>query len=326
MTDRTRPAEWSELTDRVLRAAAWYPGRAVPLDRWEAALRASGFALHAAAARFLEEFGGLRTDTWTPGPLMPQSPFRFDAGAVDAGAVDAGAVDGGRFSRVRAELGHGACPVGLADSGDSVLVMTADGAVHIGAEHTEPLAGDGYAAIEKLVVERRTDAPLPFVLDGDRLVFPHTPEQDGRAEIGTRWSAETDWLLRRSGWQPGRAVPTAGWDSRLHEDDESFVMHDAARRFLGEFGGLEIVQRGPGRTAARSPFRLDPLVALYESEIFDDLSEQAGEPLYPLGAVDGGVSYLCMAPSGAVFTGMDDAGLLAGSGDEALNKLIEGIA
>ncbi|WP_188281052.1 hypothetical protein [Streptomyces sp. CBMA29] len=47
---------------------------------------------------------------------------------------------------------------------------------------------------------------------------------------------------------------------------------------------------------------------------------------YPLGAVDGGVSYLSMAPTGAVYLGMDDAGLLAGSGDKALNKLIEGVA
>lgn len=318
MTEQSRPPAWSELTGRVLRAAAWYPGRAVPLDRWEGALRGSGFGLSEAAARFLTEFGGLRTDGWTPGPLMPQSPFRFDAGAVE-GVRD-------RFPWFDAELGPGACPVGLADNGDSVLAMTQDGAVRIGTDRPEPLAADAYAAIERLVMERRTDAPLPFVLDGGRLVFPHTPEQDGRAEIGTRWSAETDWLLRRCGWQPGRAVPTGEWERRLREDDESFVMHDAARRFLGEFGGLDVVQRGPGRTAARSPFRLDPLVALHESEIFDDLSEQAGEPLYPLGAVDGGVSFLCMAPDGAVFLGMDDAGLLAGSGDEALNKLIEGVA
>ncbi|MBD0735738.1 SUKH-3 domain-containing protein [Streptomyces sp. CBMA29] len=318
MTDQTRPAAWSELTYRVLRSAAWYPERAVPVDRWEAALRGAGFTLHEAAARFLAEFGGLRTDTWTPGPVMPQSPFRFDLGVVQD--------ERERFARFSVEAGTGLCPIGLADSGDSLLGMTADGAVHIGTDHAEPLSGDAYAAIENLVVERRTAAPLPFVPAGDHLVIPHSPEQDHRTEIGTRWSAETDWALRRCGWRPDRTVPTTDWERRLREDDADFVMHDAARRFLGEFGGLEIDQRGPGRTAARSPFRLDPLAALHESEIFDDLSEQAGERLYPLGAVDGGVGYLSMAPTGAVYLGMDDAGLLAGSGDKALNKLIEGVA
>lgn len=326
MTDQTRPTAWSELTYRVLRSAAWHPERAVPVDRWETALLGGGFRLHDAAVRFLTEFGGLRTDTWTPGPVMPQSPFRFDAGAVEAERERfAGFVSFGSSGSLGAEAGTGLCPVGLADGGDSLLAMAADGSVHIGADRAEPLADDAYTAIEKLVMERHTPAPLPFVLDGDHLVFPHTPEQDRRPEIGTRWSAETDWVLRRCGWHPGRSVSTADWERRLHEDDEGFVLHDAARRFLGEFGDLEISQRGPGRSAARSPFRLDPLAALYESEIFDDLSEQVGERLYPLGAIDGGVSFLCMAATGAVFTGMDDPHLLARSGDEALNKLIEGI-
>ncbi|MFF6955551.1 SUKH-3 domain-containing protein [Streptomyces sp. NPDC008317] len=312
------PPRWSALTERVARAAGWYPGRAVPVGRWEGALLGAGVRLHDAATRFLGEFGGLRTDTWTPGPVMPQSPFRFDPGA--------GRAELERFARISGESGADLCPVGLADGGESVLAVAVDGTVHIGTDRPEPLADDAYAAIEELVMERHTAAPLPFVLDGDHLVFPRDPEQDRRPEIGTRWSAETDWALRRGGWRPGREVSTADWERRLREDDEGFVMHEAARRFLGEFGGLEIVQRGPGRTMARSPFRLDPLAALYESEIFDDLSEQAGERLYPLGSVDGGVAYLCMAPTGAVFTGMDDPYRLAGSGDEALNKLIEGSA
>jgi hypothetical protein len=318
LTDRSRPEEWSELTWRVLRSAAWYPERSVPVDRWEPELRAAGFVLHDAARSFLAEFGGLRTDTWTPGPVMPQSPFRFDPRVV-AGARE-------RFARFEKEAGGALYPLGSADSGACFLAMDAAGAVYAAADRLEPLAAGGRAAVEVLVMERRTDAPLPFVLAGGRLVLPHTPEQDRRPEIGTRWSAETDWALRRAGWHAGRAVDTDGWERRMREDHEGFVLHDAARRFLAEFGGLRIDQAGPGRTAARSPFALDPEAALHDFEVFDDLGDQAGAPLYPVGAVGRGVSYLGMTAGGAVYLGMDDAGLLAESGDEALDKLVEGRA
>ncbi|MBW5425509.1 hypothetical protein GKQ77_28790 [Streptomyces sp. BG9H] len=308
---------WSALTKRVLRSSGWDPDRWVPRPEWESELRERGFTVHEAARRFLAEFGGLRTDEWTPGPVMPQSPYHFDP----LGA----AADTGAFAAFTGTAGADLCPIGRADSGDSFLGMAANGAVYVGRDGAELLAESGYDAVEKLVMERRTDAPLPFVPAGDHLVLPHSPEHDLSAEIGTRWSAETDRVLRLAGWYPGRSVATEEWERTLHDADEDFEIHEAARGFLREFGGLEIHQRGPGRTAARSPFRLDPLVATWDREILDDLGEQAGKYLYPIGGIGRGVSYLAMAADGTVHVGMDDVTLLAQTGDEALGKLIEGV-
>ncbi|MFD9466464.1 SUKH-3 domain-containing protein [Streptomyces sp. NPDC060027] len=143
-------------------------------------------------------------------------------------------------------------------------------------------------------------------------------------ENGSRWSAETDRVLRRAGWYPGRSVPTDVWGSTLGERG-GFDMHECARRFLAEFGGLESDERGPGRTMARMGFRLDPRVAEWDDEIFDVLSEEGGVDLYPIGESDRGNSYLGIAPNGAVYIGMGSVTLLAETADRALEKLVEGI-
>ncbi|MFD6432885.1 SUKH-3 domain-containing protein [Streptomyces venezuelae] len=139
-----------------------------------------------------------------------------------------------------------------------------------------------------------------------------------------RWSEECGRLLRAAGWYPGRSVPTAEWERVLHEHG-GFEMHEAARRFLAEFGGLASEERGPGRTMARMGFRLDPLAAEWDDEIFDALSEEAGAYLYPVGEADRRNSYLGIAPDGRVYVGMDSVTLLAETADEALEKLIEGV-
>ncbi|MGV9453589.1 SUKH-3 domain-containing protein [Streptomyces sp. NPDC003635] len=139
-----------------------------------------------------------------------------------------------------------------------------------------------------------------------------------------RWSAETDRVLREAGWHPGRTVPTADWENTLQERG-GFEIHEAARCFLAEFGGLASAERGPGKTMARMGFTLDPTVAEWEDEIFDVLSEEAGTHLYPIGEADRRNLYLGMAPNGAVYVGMDSVTLLAEKADEALQKLVEGI-
>lgn len=316
MSDELPPG-WSSLTYCVLRAAAWYPDRSVPTGEWEKALHEhGGFEMHDAARRFLAEFGGLNTDEWTPGPVMPQSPFRFDPRVAEG--------EGKLFAELSEQAGTYLYPIGHADSGDSYLGMAVSGAVYIGRESVELLTDTAYEAMEQLVMERRTDAPLPFVPAGDRLVLPHRPEHDPSAEVGTRWSAETDRALRLAGWHPGRSVSTEEWERVLREADEGFEMHDAARRFLTEFGGLEFRLKGPGRTMARSPFRIDPLLAKWDFEIIDLQSEEVGTCLYPIGDADRGNFYLTMAADGAVHHGMDYVCLLADNGDKALEKFIEG--
>jgi hypothetical protein len=322
MTDEI-PSGWSSLTYRVLRSAAWHPGRSVPIEKWERPLREyGGFRIHEAAKRFLSEFGGLATDEWTPGPIMPQSPFRFEPCSAEVSSESLSGLSA-TFTRLSKEAGIYLYPIGQADSGDSYLGMAADGTVYIGNDGVELLAGTAYDALEKLVMERRTEAPLPFVLVGDHLELPPNTDSGAEAGVEARWSAEADRVLRLAGWYPGRSVPTEQWERTLYQEDEGFVIHEAARRFLAEFGGLEINQKGPGRTMARSPFRLDPLLAKWDYEIFEVLSEEAETYLYPIGDLSRGNFYLGMAANGAVFVGMDS--LVADTADEALDKLIRGV-
>ncbi|RMI31580.1 SUKH-3 domain-containing protein [Streptomyces triticirhizae] len=137
-----------------------------------------------------------------------------------------------------------------------------------------------------------------------------------------RWSESTERALRAAGWFPGRQVETAHWETAL-EEHGGFEIHEAARVFLQEFGGLQ-VERAPAMTTlGRTPFVLDPLAAEWEEEIFDVLGEQAGVPLYPVGATDRGGIYLGLSPKGAMYSGLDYVRLVAETPDAALERLVE---
>lgn len=60
---------------------------------------------------------------------------------------------------------------------------------------------------------------------------------------------------------------------------------------------------------------------MWDVEIPDDLGEQTGADLYPVGMVDRRNRYLAIAEDGAVYTGMDSVSLWAATPDEALEKL-----
>ncbi|MGW2911905.1 SUKH-3 domain-containing protein [Streptomyces asoensis] len=70
------------------------------------------------------------------------------------------------------------------------------------------------------------------------------------------WSPEVLEVLDASGWTAGRRVDTTSWRSRF--EAVGIVMHDAAEKFLQEFGGLTASVGGPGINRAREPFELDP--------------------------------------------------------------------
>ncbi|MEU6120717.1 SUKH-3 domain-containing protein [Streptomyces sp. NPDC047123] len=139
-----------------------------------------------------------------------------------------------------------------------------------------------------------------------------------------RWTDVTERVLRRAGWHPGRSVPTDTWVNALSATD-GFEANEAALRFLAEFGDLKVVRASDHERGWRE-FQLDPLLAVPDGEIFEDLSEQTGVPLFPLGMADHRNFYLGMAPDGSVHVGMDYASRLADSGDQALEKLIMGVA
>ncbi|MEW1602941.1 SUKH-3 domain-containing protein [Streptomyces sp. NPDC093808] len=134
------------------------------------------------------------------------------------------------------------------------------------------------------------------------------------------WSPQTDAVLRRAGWRPGRFVRTGTWEAVVPERGGCAV-HDAARRFLAEFGALAVPHRDPADAMPWLEFSLDPLAAMWDAEIIDDLAEQAGAELYPIGTRDRGNQYLAMAEDGAVYAGMDSVHLLALTPDEALRRL-----
>ncbi|WP_124812947.1 SUKH-3 domain-containing protein [Micromonospora globispora] len=66
------------------------------------------------------------------------------------------------------------------------------------------------------------------------------------------FSAETRRVLLEAGWRPGRRADTTAWRTPLEAG--GFDMHQAAERFLAEFGRLTFAHRGSGsrRRVSRS--------------------------------------------------------------------------
>ncbi|MFF4985455.1 SUKH-3 domain-containing protein [Streptomyces sp. NPDC001046] len=67
---------FSQEAEDVLRRAGWFPDRRVGLSQWRAS--AAEFTWHAAAEKFLQEFGGLRVDISGPGITCARESFEFD--------------------------------------------------------------------------------------------------------------------------------------------------------------------------------------------------------------------------------------------------------
>ncbi|MGW3360279.1 SUKH-3 domain-containing protein [Streptomyces bungoensis] len=136
----------------------------------------------------------------------------------------------------------------------------------------------------------------------------------------SRFSTETEEVLRSAGWLPGRRTNIESWKEQLTQ----FSWHAAAEGFLAEFGGLTVSIDGPGVTCAREPFRIDPVLAVGEEERFEELSDLFSRRFFPVGEF--GV--------GDFFLGIDEEGVLyllaawafrLGKSDEGLESLIKGV-
>jgi hypothetical protein len=179
--------------------------------------------------------------------------------------------------------------------GDRGVVLS-----EFGGEHRKRIASSPREALAVLLFGhpplwqrwRRTDSPGPAR-------FPRRVEHD----------------LRAAGWYPGRRVDTGRWRAGI----DGVEMHPAAERFLTEFGGLEVDIRGPGRSAAREPFELDPALCEGEEGRFRGWSATLGRSLYPLGELDEGRFFLGIDPEAELWLvvdwlgsfGVGDAGLIA---------------
>lgn len=134
---------------------------------------------------------------------------------------------------------------------------------------------------------------------------------------------EAERTLRAAGWSPGRQVDIAVWRERLEVD--GFHMHATAERFLAEFGGLAVEEKGPGVTRAREAFEFDPLLAEGEADRFGEWSRTVGESIFPLGELDHGRYFLGISESGVIYLVADWLGSFGRLPDGLVN-LVTGVA
>jgi len=140
----------------------------------------------------------------------------------------------------------------------------------------------------------------------------------------TRFSKQSERVLRRAGWYPGRQVPELVSKWKNHPAIADIEMFETAERFLLEFGGIEVTQSGPGVNLARSPFKIDPTVAYHQSDLFTEFGRMVDTRLYPLGEAADRWYYLAIGENGRVYYVMEDIVLAGYTEDEALENLLIG--
>jgi hypothetical protein len=141
----------------------------------------------------------------------------------------------------------------------------------------------------------------------------------------SRFSPQAEDILRRAGWYPGRQVPdlVALWRKSVSESD-GVDMFPGAEKALLEFGGLKLDEQGPGVTCSREPFNLDPTLAMYEHDRFEDFISALNTNLYPLGEAVGGSCFIAIAENGNVYLLMQELMLIGQSMEEGLESLLIG--
>jgi hypothetical protein len=138
------------------------------------------------------------------------------------------------------------------------------------------------------------------------------------------WDPSIHQILADAGWRAERAddLVLETWKARL--TSPYFVMFPAAERALREFGGLRVIQRGPGMNMPRDTFDLDPALAFGEEERFERFGNVIGQQLFPLGEGGAGHYFLGIAEDGRVFAIAETIDLVGGSIEEAIENLVTG--
>jgi len=117
----------------------------------------------------------------------------------------------------------------------------------------------------------------------------------------TRFSSQSESVLRQAGWYPGRQVPELVSMWKNHPSLADLEMFETAERFLLEFGGITVTQSGPGENLARAPFKIDPTLAYHQSDLFKEFGRTVETRLYPLGEAADGWYYLAIGENGRVY-------------------------
>jgi hypothetical protein len=141
----------------------------------------------------------------------------------------------------------------------------------------------------------------------------------------SRFSSETEYLLKASGWFEGRSMPTLveRWQTEL-ERPNGFSMSRVARQVLNEFGGLHIWSQGTGSDCARSDIDINPLLGQYEESRFFSFTCLQGKQLFPLGEAVLGHLFVTIDQDGNVYLIMEFVIHLAKTFDAALENLLLG--
>jgi len=146
-----------------------------------------------------------------------------------------------------------------------------------------------------------------------------------------RFPTEVADVLRESGWSEGRrtgeqtAAAVRQVCDQIGRHGAKTEAFDAAVEALTEFGGLYVIQDGPGRDLRRRPFALDPTQVAATAETLADLGRLLNTRLFPLGMEGDHDTVLAIDESGRVFA-LDHAGVwhLGDTIDTALVTLVTG--
>jgi hypothetical protein len=142
----------------------------------------------------------------------------------------------------------------------------------------------------------------------------------------SRFSSETEQLLKRAGWFEGRcdSSQVEAWAHEM-ESPDGFKMSSVARSVLKEFGGLHIKPDGPGLECARSDIEINPLLAKCEEDRFFSFSCFQSKQVFPLGEAVVGHTFAAIDEEGKVHLVMQEVQLVANSFDAALESLLLGM-
>lgn len=101
----------------------------------------------------------------------------------------------------------------------------------------------------------------------------------------SRFSQDVAEILEASGWTPARKVDVETW--RAHFEAAGCSMTNSARRFLAEFGGIEIGVSGWGTQRAREPITLDPMLCDGDEDRCIAWGEALQHHIFPVGVFGG---------------------------------------
>lgn len=124
-------------------------------------------------------------------------------------------------------------------------------------------------------------------------------------------------MLWRAGWLANveRIVP---WE------DLPLDPFPDAKKIISEFYGLTVGSGGRGKHCGRVTLTFDPKAI--DGKLVEDLENELGQSVYPLGEVDRGHAYFFVAKDGAIYMWFDGPPIMvAHSFDDALQRMLLGI-